>query len=78
MSVILFAPEGRDYQTSHSQDELYIVLSGHGELVIEDKKSTFKKGDVLFVPANKQHHFEHFQNLVTWAIFWGPEGGENQ
>ena len=26
LSLIVFAPHGRDYQTTHKQDELYIVM----------------------------------------------------
>ena len=77
MSVILFTPRGIDYQTSHAQDELYIVLKGSGVLLVEGIEHKFVEGDVLFVPANKNHSFERFtQDLVTWAIFWGPKGGE--
>ena len=77
MSVILFAPHGNDYQTSHGQDELYVVLKGSGVLLVEDTRQAFLEGDVLFVPANKTHRFEWFTpDLVTWAIFWGPKGGE--
>jgi mannose-6-phosphate isomerase-like protein (cupin superfamily) len=78
MSVILFAPQGNDYQDSHEQDELYIVLSGSGTLVLEDSRMLFSPGDVLFVPARKRHHFESFtEDLTTWAVFWGPVGGES-
>jgi mannose-6-phosphate isomerase-like protein (cupin superfamily) len=77
MSVVLFAPRGRDYQSSHTQDELYIVLKGSGVLLVEDKPHPFVAGDLLFVPAHKVHRFEQFsENLVTWAVFWGPSGGE--
>lgn len=77
MSVVLFAPQGRDYQTFHNQDELYVVLQGGGTLVVEEVRHEFSEGDVLFVPAEKRHHFEDFTtDLVTWAIFWGPVGGE--
>jgi mannose-6-phosphate isomerase-like protein (cupin superfamily) len=77
MSVIVFAPRGRDYQTTHKQDELYIVMKGTGTLLVEDTPFPFVEGDVLFVPAEKQHRFEEFsQDLATWAIFWGPAGGE--
>jgi mannose-6-phosphate isomerase-like protein (cupin superfamily) len=77
MSVVLFAPQGRDYQTSHRQEELYVVLKGSGILVVEEARHEFSEGDVLFVPAEKSHHFEDFStDLVTWAIFWGPVGGE--
>ena len=77
MSVILFTPRGKDYQSSHGQDELYIVLKGHGVLLIEGMRHPFVSGDVLFVPANKVHRFEEFsQDLTTWAVFWGPPDGE--
>ena len=78
MSVIVFTPRGRDYQTKHSQDELYIVIKGSGTLMIADAPHSFCKGDVLFVPAETQHRFVDFtQDLITWAIFWGPPGGES-
>lgn len=79
MSVVLFAPQGKDYRVSHGQDELYIVVGGEGELVVEGVRHRFAKGDVLFVPARKEHHFENFsRDLVTWAVFWGPQGGESE
>ena len=79
MSVIVFTPRGRDYQTSHDQDELYIVMKGSGILMIEDTPYPFAEGDVLFVPATKRHRFSEFsQDLITWAVFWGPKGGEQE
>jgi oxalate decarboxylase/phosphoglucose isomerase-like protein (cupin superfamily) len=36
MSLIAFTPRGLDYQTTHPQDELYIVMRGSGTLLIED------------------------------------------
>ena len=77
MSVLVFTPRGNDYQTSHTQDELYIVMKGSGTLMIEDIPYPFVEGAVLFVPAEKRHRFVEFsQDLITWAIFWGPAGGE--
>jgi mannose-6-phosphate isomerase-like protein (cupin superfamily) len=77
MSVLVFTPRGRDYQTSHTQDELYIIMKGSGTLLIEDTPFPFVEGDVLFVPACKHHRFVDFApDLTAWAIFWGPPGGE--
>jgi mannose-6-phosphate isomerase-like protein (cupin superfamily) len=77
MSLIVFAPRGQDYQTIHQQDELYIVMKGSGTLLIEDTAFPSVAGDVLFVPAEKPHSFVEFSpDFVTWAIFWGPQGGE--
>jgi len=77
MSLLLFTPRGTDHQTSHGQDELYVVLKGSGVLLVEGARHAFVEGDVLFVPAYRTHRFEQFTpDLVTWAIFWGPKGGE--
>jgi mannose-6-phosphate isomerase-like protein (cupin superfamily) len=77
MSVVLFTPRGTDYQTPHEQDELYFVVRGSGELVVDGKAEAFTAGDVLFVPARVPHRLERFtDDLVTWAVFWGPVGGE--
>ena len=73
---IVFAPAGKDYQTTHTQDELYIVHRGHGVLLVEEERFPFVAGDVLFVPAHAMHRFVEFSDdFVTWAVFWGPEVG---
>ncbi len=77
MSLLFFSPEGRDYQTSHDQDELYLVLKGSGTLEIEGQPIEFQAGDALFVPASKSHRFIRFEKgIEMWAIFYGPTGGE--
>ncbi len=77
MLLEVFAPKHRDYQTPHTQDELYFVLRGHGEFVLENERMNFQAGDALFVPAGKIHRFENFSDdFVTWVVFWGPQGGE--
>ena len=79
MSLILYTPHGKDYQTPHDQDELYLVVKGEGELIVEQQVHKFKSGDVLFVPAGKEHRFENFsKDIITWAVFWGPKGGEKK
>ena len=77
MPLILYTPHGKDYQTPHDQDELYIVVKGSGIFVRESNEYRFEAGDVLFVPAGVYHYFKNFSEDVTlWVIFWGPKGGE--
>lgn len=77
MSVLLFTPRGTDYQTEHTQDELYFVVSGRGVFESGGEQFAFEEGDVLFVPAGRKHRFLKFSgDLVAWAVFYGPEGGE--
>lgn len=77
LAVELYAPQGEDRQTPHSQDELYVVIAGHGEFVNGPERHPFQAGDVLFVPAGVEHRFVNFSDdFQTWVIFYGPEGGE--
>jgi mannose-6-phosphate isomerase-like protein (cupin superfamily) len=77
MSLILYCPHGKDYQTAHDQDELYFIVAGSGVLVIDNKQFQFKAGDALFVNAGVDHHFEQCtKDIAVWAVFWGPKGGE--
>jgi mannose-6-phosphate isomerase-like protein (cupin superfamily) len=77
MSVEMYAPVGKDPQSPHTQDELYIVHTGEGEFVCGDERVKFAAGDVLFVPAGVAHRFENFtSDFATWVVFYGPSGGE--
>ncbi len=43
MSVELYAPQGKDLQTPHAQDELYLVRSGSGVFLKPANESRFSK-----------------------------------
>ncbi len=73
----LYAPRGRDPQTPHTQDEVYVVMKGSGWFVNGSARTRFGPGDVLFVPAGVVHRFEEFtDDFMVWVVFYGPEGGE--
>lgn len=92
MEVRWYAPEGEDRQHPHDRDEVYVVVSGTGTFVraaegnpfddtalpvCGEERVPFEPGDVLFVPAGTVHRFEGFSSdFATWAVFYGPEGGE--
>jgi mannose-6-phosphate isomerase-like protein (cupin superfamily) len=77
MSVEVFAPKGADLQQPHTQDELYFIHSGAGQIIINGQRFDAATGDAFFVAAGAAHHFENFSNdFVTWVVFYGPHGGE--
>jgi oxalate decarboxylase/phosphoglucose isomerase-like protein (cupin superfamily) len=83
MKLRYYAPRGKDEQTPHDQDELYIVVAGQGVYAIGEaeaslERQAFGAGDVLFAPAGLVHQFENFSDdFATWVVFWGPKGGES-
>lgn len=79
MTIEYFAPQERDTQTPHRQDEIYVITSGHSSFYRNGERVKCKKGDVLFVPAGMEHYFENFSDdFATWVIFYGPDGGEKE
>ena len=77
MSVEVFAPKGKDRQTPHTQDELYFVQAGTGDIVINGQRFDATAGDAFFVAAQVEHRFENFsEDFLTWVVFYGPPGGE--
>jgi len=77
MQLRWYAPRGADAQTPHTQDELYIVVTGQGHFRRGEERLPFGPGDAIFVPAQVPHRFEDFsEDLGVWVVFYGPEGGE--
>lgn len=79
LQVEVYKPVGEDLQQPHEQDEVYVIISGSGEFINGKEKVEFGAGDFLFVAAGIKHRFINFtDDFVTWVIFYGPKGGENQ
>lgn len=77
LDVKLSIPLPPNRQTPHAQDEVYVVIRGRGVLVHDGKLDPFESGDLLFVAAGVEHHYEDFSDdLALWRIFYGPPGGE--
>jgi len=77
LNVRLSCPTPPNRQTPHEQDEIYVVMSGRGVLVADGERTPFEGGDLMFVAAGTEHHFEEFtEDIAVWVIFYGPPGGE--
>jgi mannose-6-phosphate isomerase-like protein (cupin superfamily) len=77
LDVVLGLPVTPNQQTPHAQDEIYFIVRGRGVLVHDGRRDSFESGDLLFVAAGCEHHYEDFgDDLVLWRVFYGPSGGE--
>ena len=77
LHVKLSLPVRPNIQTPHEQDEVYVIIQGRGVLVQDGQRDQCAAGDLLFVPAGTEHHFEDFSDdLAVWVVFFGPPGGE--
>jgi mannose-6-phosphate isomerase-like protein (cupin superfamily) len=77
VKIKLSLPVRPTLQTPHTQDELYIIVRGHGVLFHDGKRDSFDAGDLLFVAAGTEHQFEKCSgDLAVWVVFYGAKGGE--
>lgn len=71
VSVEIYQPVGQDLQQPHLQDEIYFVISGHGIFQNGEAQYPFQPGDLIFVPAGREHRFLEFTgDFKTWVIFF--------
>jgi len=77
LNLKLSLPIAPNRQTPHRQDEIYVIIRGQGILWHDGKRDSFGPGDVMFIAAGTEHHFEAFtDDLAVWVVFYGPDGGE--
>ena len=77
LDVALSLPVPPNQQTPHVQDEIYVIIRGRGVLIHDGKRDPFESGDLLFVAAGIEHHYEDFSgDLALWRVFYGRDGGE--
>jgi len=77
LKLKLSMPVPPNVQSPHEQDELYVIMQGHGVLFHDGKRDPVAAGDAIFIAAGTEHHFESFsKDLAVWVIFYGPIGGE--
>ena len=75
--VEFYKPDKVDLQQPHTRDEIYVIASGSGQFVNGEHQHAVEPGEVLFVPAGREHRFVDFtDDFATWVFFYGPEGGE--
>jgi mannose-6-phosphate isomerase-like protein (cupin superfamily) len=71
MYVEVYRPDKIDRQIAHSQDEIYVIISGSGSFFNNGERRPFAEGDLIFVPAGVEHRFEDFtDDFATWVIFY--------
>ena len=68
----VFTPGTATAPVSHETDEVAYVLSGSGELRLDDGAVSFKAGDGLFIPAGVWHAVVNTSDEDVAMVFGFP------
>jgi mannose-6-phosphate isomerase-like protein (cupin superfamily) len=74
LSVGLYVlPAGAvDRQQPHTEDEVYVVMSGRATVRVGDEDRPVRPGAVVFVAAGVEHRFHSIEEDLHLLVAFGP------
>ena len=61
-----------DTQSPHTEDELYVVMSGSAQVTVGDEVRDVRAGTVIFVAAGVTHRFHDIEERLVLLVAFGP------
>ena len=62
----------QDPQAPHTEDELYVVMSGRARITVGDDVRDVRPGTVVFVAAGVSHRFHDIEERLVLLVAFGP------
>jgi len=63
-----------DAQSTHDEDEVYLVLKGRAAIVVDGEESQLSEGSIVYVPADMPHEFVKIEETLSLLVFFGSGG----
>jgi len=73
--IYVLAAGAVDRQSPHTEDEVYVVLSGRARFTAGGETRDIGPGDTLFVPAREPHRFHDIAEELRLVVVFGPAEG---
>ncbi len=61
-----------DPQQPHTEDEVYSIIGGSGQITVAAEERAVKAGSVVFVAAGVEHRFHTITEDLTILVFFAP------
>ena len=65
----------KDPQQPHTEDEVYYVVSGRGQIHVAGEDREVQPGTVVFVAANDSHYFHSIEEDLELLVIFAPAEG---
>jgi mannose-6-phosphate isomerase-like protein (cupin superfamily) len=62
----------KDTQAPHTEDELYVVMSGRARITVGDEVRDVRPGTLVFVAAGLAHRFHDIEERLVLVVAFGP------
>ena len=77
--IYSLAAGAKDTQSTHDEDEVYLVLKGRASLIVDGEEMGLSEGSIVYVPADAAHEFVKIEENLSLLVFFGsggPSGAE--
>lgn len=64
-----------DEQEPHTEDEIYVCMTGRARFVTPSGECAVEPGSVIFVPAREEHRFVDITETLRLVVVFGPAEG---
>ncbi len=61
-----------DPQQPHTEDEVYYVISGSGQITVAQEERAVRAGSIIFVATGVEHRFHTITEDLTILVFFAP------
>jgi mannose-6-phosphate isomerase-like protein (cupin superfamily) len=70
--VYVLPAGGVDPQKPHAEDEVYYIVSGHGQIRVAAEDLAVGPGSIVFVEAGLEHRFHTIEEELKILVFFAP------
>ena len=78
MGLYILPAGGTDPQSSHTEDEVYYVVSGKAQIKVADEDRDVQAGSIVYVAKNVEHRFHSIEEELTVLVFFAPAEYSNK
>lgn len=61
-----------DPQQPHTEDEVYYVISGSGQITVAEENRAVRAGSIVFVATGVEHRFHTITQDLTILVLFAP------
>ncbi|MEM7127162.1 MAG: cupin domain-containing protein [Chloroflexota bacterium] len=72
MGLYVIPAGGTDPQQPHSEDEVYYVVSGAGQIHVAGDEKHIQPGSIVYVAAQDRHYFHSVEEDLQLLVFFAP------
>ena len=78
MGLYVLPADGVDAQLPHTEDEVYCVMNGKGQIKVADEDRAVQAGSIIYVAKNVEHRFHSIEEELTLLVFFAPAEYSNK